>query len=233
MVHCHCVHMEEIGGPQKSNLLFFFNWSHPPSKLTDFFPHAHQWTERNEFSKHSMTDISTNPISSNVICVLICHAMLWKFIPLCPTSLFLLPKILEKLTHTYSYSGGWGRLEDAKTWLTIPRITTRKQSFSLQERELYLGWLLVPQSPFWLGLRKNPWFRLFDFSCFSPLYWTVLILCHFEQSFCHKKGNSIACYLRIWNLTTKTLKEKQNTVHIHLFSWQALDCTGRRKLAQD
>lgn len=160
-----------------------------------------------------MKDIPTNPISSNVICVLICHAMLWKFIPLCPTSVLLLPKILEKLTHTCSYFWGWGKLEDVKTWLPIPRVTTGKQSFSLQEQELYLGWLLVPQSPVWLGLKKILWFRLLNFLLsvlFSEMFWFCATL---SNLFVTRRVTALHATFRIWNLMKKTLKEKQNTVH--------------------
>lgn len=71
----------------------------------DFFPCARQWTEWNEFSKHCMADKHTNHITTNGICGYIFHAVLWKFIPLCPASVFLLPEYLRSL-HTLAVTSG-------------------------------------------------------------------------------------------------------------------------------
>lgn len=86
---------EEIWGNKHTKKTLFQNW------VSDFFllQACTAWMEWNEFSKQCTTDTPTNPISSNGICAPIAHAMLWKFTPPCPISVFLLPKYLKSL-HT-------------------------------------------------------------------------------------------------------------------------------------
>lgn len=163
-----------------------------------------------------MEDTPTNPISSNVICVLICHAVLWKFSPLQPASASPLPKTLKKLTRTRSYFGGG---EKGRMWRPGSEFRgywVRRVS-ACRNRGGTWGWL-VPQSPFWLRLRKNPCFRLFPSSRFSPVYWNVFILCHFVQSFTHKKGNNIARCLQNLESPDKDLRSEAEHSALFIYS---------------
>lgn len=160
-----------------------------------------------------MKDIPTNPIRSNVICVLICHAMLWKFILLFPSSVFLLPKIVEKLTHTCSYFGG------REKWrMLVPNSQGNARQAELQPRNMSctLGGCLFPHHHR-EGTERIPGLGL-DFARLSPLYRNVLILCHFEQSFCHKKGNSIACCLQNLESHDKDLKREAEYSALLIYS---------------
>lgn len=115
---------------------------------------------------------------------------------------------LEKLTRACDCFWGWWRGTGEDEDLA-PSSKAGKRQAELQTagQHLYLGCFLAARSPLWLGLRKN--FLQADFSLFSPLYWNVLISCHFPRElFCHKKDSSIACYLQNLESHNKDLKRE-------------------------
>lgn len=170
-----------------------------------------------------MADEHTNHITTNGICGYIFHAVLWKFIPLCPTSVFLLPKYLKSL-HTLAVTlrvqkaGGCEELapdsKDSKGQAELQPAGTRR----------------VP------GVGDRERIPPLDFLTFlASVLFNVLISCHLEQSFCDKKG-SIACHAQ--NLESHDKDLKSEAEHSALFissrdsPWIVQSVENRHKINQ-
>lgn len=102
--------------------------------------------------------------------------------------------------------------------MLVPNSQDNARQAELQPRNMSctLGGCLFPHHHR-EGIERIPGLGL-DFARLSPLYRNVLILCHFEQSFCHKKGNSIACCLQNLESHDKDLKREAEYSALLIYS---------------
>lgn len=165
----------------------------------------------------------TNPISGNVICLLICHAMLWKFIPLYPTSAFLLPKYLKSL-HTHSLLLLGAAVGSSRVRLPVLNSKDNDRASNCRNSSATLDCSQFPRHCSGWDWQRTLilYFLTFLFLVLkTEMFWFCATF--WETSFfCHKKDNSIACYLHNLESHNKDLKGRQNAVHYSFILMTAL-----------
>lgn len=177
----------------------------------------------------------TNPISGNVICLLICHAMLWKFIPLYPTSAFLLPKYLKSL-HTHSLLLLGAAVGSSRVRLPVLNSKDNDRASNCRNGSATLDCSQFPRHCSGWDWQRTLilYFLTFLFLVLkTEMFWFCATFWETSFFFVTRRITALHATFTIWNLTTKTLKGGRMQCTIHLFSWQPLDCREHRKLAQD